>query len=121
MKQIYSNHSPLIIKGLWFLFVLEYGNTGHYVAVVSNVNGVTVRLVYFHMQEAGRVEGQVKAGDIIGYQGDSGNLKNAIEKNYTVSHVHIKAQENGQAADPLNHFSTKIDPKTGQVTNPCNN
>ncbi|NGZ90060.1 hypothetical protein [Psychroflexus maritimus] len=30
------------------------------------------------------------AGDIIGYQGDSGNLKNAIKRGTTVSHTHIK-------------------------------
>jgi murein DD-endopeptidase MepM/ murein hydrolase activator NlpD len=81
---------------------------------------VTVRLVFFHMQEAGRASGQVKAGDIIGYQGDSGNLKNAIDQKLTVSHVHIKARENGAVADPLCHFATQINPATGEVTNPCN-
>jgi hypothetical protein len=92
---------------------------GFYVAIKSNVNGKTVRLVFFHLQEDNRIIGKIKAGDIIGYQGDSGNLKNGISQGYTESHVHIKAQENGLNVNPLNHFKTKIDHNTGQVTNNC--
>ena len=93
---------------------------GYYVAIESNVSGQTVRMVYFHLQKDNRNTGQVKAGEIIGYQGDSGNLKGAIKKGYTESHVHIKAQENGTTANPLDHLATKINPNTGQVTKPCN-
>jgi hypothetical protein len=93
---------------------------GYYSAIVSNVNGKTVRLVFFHLQENNRLTGNIKAGDIIGYQGDSGNLKIGIAKGYTESHVHIKAQENGANVDPLNHFKTKIDSNTGQTTTACN-
>ncbi|MFS4456724.1 M23 family metallopeptidase [Maribacter sp. 2304DJ31-5] len=93
---------------------------GYYSAIKSTVNGKTVRMVFFHLQKDKRATGTVKAGDIIGYQGDSGNLKNGIKQGYAVSHVHVKAQENGANVDPLNHFKTKIDPTTGQVTNPCN-
>lgn len=77
-------------------------------------------MVYFHLQEQNRVSGNVKAGDIIGYQGDSGNLKGAIEQGQTVSHLHLKTQENGDYVNPLNHLKTKIDPNTGRVINPCN-
>ena len=94
---------------------------GYYTAIVSNVNGKTVRMVYFHLQEDNRVTGQVKAGDIIGYQGDSGNLKNGISQGYAISHLHIKTQENGKNIDPLLHLKTTIDPSSGQTTNPCNN
>lgn len=93
---------------------------GYYVAIVSQVNGKRVRLVFFHLQEDNRITGNIQAGDIIGYQGVSGNLKSGIADGYTESHVHIKAQENGAPVNPLNHFNTKIDPITGQVTNPCN-
>ena len=98
----------------------EIVGAGHHVSVTSTVNGQTVRLVYFHLQVSNRKSGEVKAGDIIGYQGDSGNLKSGIEDDYAESHVHVKAQENGADVDPLNHFKTKIDPSTGKVTNPCN-
>lgn len=94
---------------------------GYYTTIISKVNGKKIRMVYFHLQEKNRITGVVKAGDIIGYQGDSGNLKNAIEQGHTVSHLHIKAQENDNDVNPLNYFKTKIDPKTGRVKNPCNN
>tara|TARA_R110002126_G_scaffold97803_1_gene227572 strand:- start:33557 stop:34921 length:1365 start_codon:yes stop_codon:yes gene_type:complete len=94
---------------------------GYYSAIVSNVNGKIVRMVYFHLQDDNRVTGQVKAGDIIGYQGNSGNLKNGIEQGYTISHVHIKTQENGKNVNPLLHLKTTIDSTSGQTTNPCNN
>ena len=88
--------------------------------VISRVNGKTIRLVYFHLQKDKRASGTVKAGDIIGYQGVSGNLEAGIKKKNTTSHVHVKAQKNGKSAEPLDHFKTKIDPKTGQLINPCN-
>lgn len=93
---------------------------GYYSVIKSKVNGKNIRVVYFHLQKDNRTTGVVKAGDIIGYQGDSGNLKNAIGQGHTVSHVHIKTQVNGANDDPLNHIKTKIDPKTGKVINRCN-
>ena len=54
--------------------------SGHQVSITSTINGETVRLVYFHLQESNRINGTVHAGDIIGYQGISGNLGVAIEK-----------------------------------------
>ena len=92
---------------------------GHYVDITSTINGKTVNILYFHMQESGRKSGTINAGDIIGYQGDSGNLKNAIKKGQTVSHLHIKIKENGNVVDPISYLKTKIDPDTGQVTTPC--
>ena len=73
------------------------------------------------MQDQNRVSGPVKAGDIIGYQGVSGNLAGAIRKGYSQSHVHVKLEENGRKIDPLKYFNTQIDPKTGAVTIPCKN
>ena len=87
--------------------------------VTSRVNGNEVRLVYFHLQENRRTSGTIKAGNIIGYQGVSGNLKSGMERGYATSHVHVKAEENGAPTEPLEHFKTKIDPNTGQVINPC--
>jgi murein DD-endopeptidase MepM/ murein hydrolase activator NlpD len=89
------------------------------VGVISRVNGKTIRLVYFHLQKDKRASGTVKAGDIIGYQGVSGNLEAGMERGYATSHVHVKAEENGRPTEPLEHFKTKIDPNTGQVINPC--
>ena len=97
------------------------GGAGHHISITSTVNGKTVRHVYFHLQDQNRVSGPVKAGDIIGYQGVSGNLAGAIEDGLTQSHVHVKLEENGRKIDPLKYFNTQIDPKTGAVTIPCKN
>jgi len=90
------------------------------VGVTSRVNGKTIRLVYFHLQKDKRASGTVKAGDIIGYQGVSGKLGNAIEQNSTTSHVRIKTSVNGIKADPLDYLATTIDPNTRKITNPYN-
>jgi len=92
---------------------------GYYSVVESKVNEKNVRMVYFHLQDANRTTGTVKAGDIIGYQGDSGNLKNGIQQGQAISHLHIKTQVNGVDDNPLNHIKTKIDPITGKVINNC--
>jgi len=97
----------------------EEDGAGHYIKITSTVNGEKVELTYFHLQETGMKSGSVQAGDIIGYQGRSGNLDKAIKKGYAVSHVHVKAAKNGIMTNPLNYFATKIDPQTGKVLNPC--
>ena len=97
----------------------ELAGAGYYVTVASEIYGEKVEIVYFHMQKERRVSGAVKAGDIIGYQGDSGNLKGAIGRGKTVSHVHIKVKVAGDAVDPLPYLATEIDPKTGEVKQPC--
>tara|TARA_B110001450_G_scaffold66045_1_gene62515 strand:+ start:592 stop:933 length:342 start_codon:yes stop_codon:yes gene_type:complete len=93
---------------------------GYHVSITSNIDGNEVRNVYFHLQKDRRTSGPVKAGDIIGYQGVSGNLGKAIEQKSTTSHVHIKTRVNGVKADPLDYLATTIDPNTGTITNPCN-
>jgi hypothetical protein len=93
---------------------------GYHVSITSTINGDTVRNVYFHLQEARRTSGTINAGDIIGYQGVSGNLGSAIAQESTTSHVHIKTRVNRRKADPLDYLATTINPNTGQPTNPCN-
>lgn len=96
---------------------------GHYVVITGEVNGETMRTLYFHLQQDGIKLGNIKAGDIIGYQGVSGNLASALKKNLTDSHVHIKMQKNGANVDPLDYINTEINETTGkpstQNTNPC--
>ena len=117
---IFASYDGIAKKGTQLDDNGELDGAGYYVGVTSRVNGKKIRLVYFHLQEGRRTKGTIKAGDIIGYQGDSGNLKSAIEDKNTTSHVHVKAQENDKPAEPLDHFKTKINPKTGQLINPCN-
>ena len=91
----------------------QSSGAGYYVIVTSIVNGNTITSLYFHMQDSNRVTGSVNAGDIIGYQGDSGNLKGAIEDGYAVSHLHVKMKENGTAIDPENYMKTTFNDTTG--------
>ena len=117
---IFASYDGIAKKGTQLDDNGELDGAGYYVGVTSRVNGNEVRLVYFHLQEDRRTTGTIKAGDIIGYQGDSGNLEAGIKRGFATSHVHVKARENGRPTDPLNYFKTKIDPNTGQVINPCN-
>ncbi len=93
---------------------------GHYVEVTSIINNQTVKILYFHMQKDNRKSGIVKAGDIIGYQGDSGNLKNGIAEGSAESHVHIKVKVNGKTVNPNNYLATKFDSNTGASQNSTN-
>jgi len=90
---------------------------GYYVALTSKVNGKTVETWYFHMQKDTRVSGEVKAGDIIGYQGDSGNLKKAVANKSTPIHVHIQLYEDGKLKNPLPYLKAALDETTGKLTN----
>ncbi len=51
------------------------------------------------------------AGDIVGYQGDSGNLQDAIEDGYAESHTHIKAKERTGRGWNLENDYTTINPE----------
>ncbi|CAL2075760.1 hypothetical protein T190611E02C_10240 [Tenacibaculum sp. 190524A05c] len=90
---------------------------GYYIILTSIINGKTVKTLYFHMQKDSRVSGDVKAGDIIGYQGDSGNLKKAIKQGYAVTHLHVKVKENGIVVDPEEYMKTSFDDINGTATN----
>lgn len=63
----------------------------------------------------------VNAGDVIGSQGNSGNLQAGIDEGSTESHVHIKIRENGTVVDPIDFFKTTFNETTGAVTSSgCN-
>lgn len=94
---------------------------GYMVSVTSTINGKTVIISYLHQQKDGRVTGQVKQGDIIAYQGNSGNLKRGIIKKLTVSHVHIGIREDGVRVNPEKYFNRNItDTNTGEFEEDCN-
>jgi murein DD-endopeptidase MepM/ murein hydrolase activator NlpD len=113
----------------------RYG-AGYYTRIQSTTNGVSIITSYFHLQKENRLLATnplhyVKAGDIIGYQGDSGNLKNAISDGGVDSHVHIETRKHDESTswgyshfdlvDPRDYFETTID-STGvsQSNTNCN-
>ena len=87
---------------------------GHYVEVTSKINEINVKFLFFHMQKDNRTSGTVKAGDLLGYQGDSGNLKEAIAEGYAESHVHIKVKADGSTVNPNDYLGTKFNQETGE-------
>ena len=59
---------------------------GHFVRL-KDPKDTRITLDYFHLEESGRADGKVRAGQIVGRLGRTGN----INKNpYTPSHVHIE-------------------------------
>ncbi len=112
-------------------------DAGYMVQIQSTLpTGQTVITTYFHLQKDNRITmstnplTNVVAGQIIGYQGDSGNLRSAINGGYTDSHVHIETRlhdgssswnfdNNFNLVDPRNYLETDID-NNGVVTDDCN-
>jgi len=88
---------------------------GYYVNVATKINNKAVIISYFHLQNENRASGNIKAGDIIGYQGDSGNLKPAIEQGLSVSHVHIQVKVDGINVAPYDFINTKFNTNDGTV------
>lgn len=88
---------------------------GYYVNVATKINNKAVIISYFHLQNENRASGNIKAGDIIGYQGDSGNLKAAIEQGLSVSHVHIQVKVDGINVAPYDFINTKFNTNDGTV------
>lgn len=97
----------------------EFPKAGHIVFQNATVNGENITIQYFHLQESRRFTGPVKAGDIIGYLGKSGNLGKAIQQGSAISHLHIKIKDkNGKTKNPEDFLKTKFDSK-GKPTNNC--
>ena len=116
IKSEYGDPIYAMFDGYAALSGSDSEDAGYYVVLTSKINGKIVSSLYFHMQNNNRISGYVKAGDIIGYQGNSGNLKKAIEQGYAISHLHIKIKENGIVVDPENYMKTTFDDVTGVAT-----
>ena len=108
LKNPYGAPIYAMYDGLASIHYFE--KTGYIVLIQSEIDGESISIQYFHMQNENRVTGQVSAGQIIGYQGDSGNLASGIKQGLCVSHLHIKAKNSAnQAIDPRQFLTTEID------------
>jgi len=134
IKSSYGNPIYAMYDG--FIYSTKFHKkAGYNTRIQSTINGKTILTSYFHLQKENRVlQGtplvKVKAGDIIGYQGDSGNLKGAIKSGGVDSHVHIEIREHDGSnkwgykqfnlVDPRSYFSTKIkDDGTSESNTNC--
>lgn len=98
----------------------QYGerdyNAGNRVQIRSAVNGKTITQKYFHLHSVFVNRGQtVKAGDIIGYSGDTGNAKS---KESNGPHLHLEIYLNGRLEDPILYLYTIFN-KEGKIIRDC--
>ncbi|MDA8596696.1 M23 family metallopeptidase, partial [Flavobacteriaceae bacterium] len=78
----------------------ERGDAGYISTLIFTApTGERVQMDFFHMQKDNRRTGPVKQGEVIGYQGDSGNLANAIKEGTVESHYHMKCTKPGVPVD----------------------
>ena len=135
-----SYGSPIYAMYDGFIYSSKYDEdgAGYYTRIQSAVNGQTIITEYYHLQEGNRIlqnnPGEplvyVKAGDIIGYQGTSGNLEEAIKKGIVDSHTHIEVRmHNGSSrwgyknftpVNPTLYLSTSIDSNGTTTKSNCN-
>lgn len=89
-------------------------NLGYYVTVRFAKNGSYYLLRFAHLKkDSAPANGStIKAGDVIGIQGTSGNLRKAIKNGLTKAHSHIEAlKRDGNGWDHEKDYSN-IDPET---------
>ncbi|MFY7672556.1 M23 family metallopeptidase [Tenacibaculum sp. MEBiC06402] len=135
IKNNYGSPIFAMYDGIIYSTKHDKEGAGYNTRIQSTINGKTILISYFHLQKENRVLAtsspvtKVKAGDIIGYQGDSGNLKNALKANSVDSHVHIEvrvhngssswAYKNFELVDPRDYLNVKIN-DDGTVENNIN-
>ncbi|MCH7523909.1 MAG: M23 family metallopeptidase [Bacteroidetes bacterium] len=138
IKNSYGEPIYAMYSGFVYSDGYQVDGAGYNIRIQSIVNGETILVSYFHMQQANMITtnsdgslNYVNAGDIIGYQGFSGNLFAAIAKGSAESHVHIEVREhngtnqwgysNYNLVDPRGYLGTVIDDDgTSQTNSNCN-
>lgn len=116
-QAIYSMYSGVVISRDTF------DNLGNYVMIQVSVNGDIYTIEYGHLQDIGRIalNTQVDAGTLIGFQGVSGNLLDAVLKGRTTPHTHIivkKKQADGsyERINPEDILTTKFDEEGNPIS-----
>ena len=119
LKAEYGEPIFAMYDGFVYSTGFDEEEAGYMVLIQSTVNEDTILQEYFHLQDENRVSlnsdntlNYVKAGDIIGYLGDSGNLSGAIAKKKAESHVHLKIKKHdGSTQWNYNNNFTTVDPR----------
>lgn len=93
-----------IYDGIVRVNAYEKDGAGYYVSIGTDMNNKNYRFMYMHLKKksALKVGDKIKAGDFIGYQGNTGNS--------TGSHLHISLKvadnatsKSSKTADPYNY------------------
>jgi murein DD-endopeptidase MepM/ murein hydrolase activator NlpD len=137
LKNPYGAPIFAMFNGSVYSTPYDPNGAGYMVQIQSTLpSGETIITTYFHLQKDNRIQAttspltHVTAGQIIDYQGDSGNLASAIKGGYTDSHVHVETRlhdgssswnfdNNFNLVDTRNYLETEID-DNGDISDDCN-
>ena len=98
---------------------------GNRVSITSTVNGQTVVQTYMHLQAGTPVANNpatgtpwrwgdtIRAGQVIGYIGITGNA------NAAVPHLHLETRVNGRLVNPTQFLNATVSTTTVNITTPC--
>ncbi len=96
----------------------KFNSKGNFVLVRYQVNGETIYVQYNHLNKVSVTKGQlVKAGDIIGLSGTTGNVPEDV-----TPHVHIEVYNSvWKMVNPADYLTTKFDANYKAIPNSnCN-
>ena len=93
---------------------------GNFILVTTRINGETVFIKYNHLNEVHvKIGDRIKAGDIIGLNGNTGNA-NPPNDNVT-PHIHLQVfNTKWESINPLDFLTTKFDNQFNPISNDCN-
>ena len=98
----------------------QFGSYGNFILVTTKINGETVFIKYNHLNEAHVKKGDIiKAGDIIGLNGNTGNANPPDDK--IEPHIHLQVfNTKWGSLNPFNFITTKFDNQFNPISNDCN-
>ena len=120
-KPVYATHNGIItgVRNSFSPGQYKYKSYGNYIIITFKVNGISYNIKYNHMNEINvKVNDKVRAGDIIGLSGNTGN---AAKKAIT-PHIHLQVFNSdwSKKIDPKDFIKTKFDSKYNPIKSTCN-
>ena len=92
---------------------------GNYILVTTIINGETVFIKYNHLNQVNVEKGDIiKAGDIIGLNGNTGNAN--PPEGGVIPHIHLQVfNTQWESINPLDFLTTKFDNEFNPFSNDC--
>lgn len=95
------------------------GSLGNYIQVTTRINGETVFIKYNHLNQVNVKKGDIiKAGDVIGLNGNTGNANPPDDD--IIPHIHFQVfNTQWESINPLDFLTTKFDNEFNPISNDC--
>jgi len=95
------------------------GSLGNYIQVTTIINGETVFIKYNHLNQVNVKKGDIiKAGDVIGLNGNTGNA-NPLQGS-VIPHIHLQVfNTQWESINPLDFITTKFDNEFNPIHSDC--